>query len=137
MRRDRTSGRAEKAVAIRTTTTVGDTISPNVVAIVRGSELPNEHVVVTAHLDHLGIADRGEDRIRNGALDNASGTAALIEIARAVAAMRPRPRRSIVFAAVTAEEKGTQGSLAFADRPSVNGTIIANVNMDMITMLFP
>jgi hypothetical protein len=127
----------QKRVTIRTATTIGDATSPNVVAIVRGSELPNEHVVVTAHLDHLGITDRGEDRIRNGALDNASGIAALIEMARDVAAMKPRPRRSIVFAAVTAEEKGTQGSKAFADRPSIDGTIVANVNMDMITMLFP
>jgi Zn-dependent M28 family amino/carboxypeptidase len=127
----------KKRVTIRATTTVGQAISPNVVAIVRGSELPNEHVVVTAHLDHLGITDRGQDRIRNGALDNASGIAALIEMARAVAAMKPRPRRSIVFAAVTGEEKGLQGSMAFADRPSINGSIVANVNMDMITMLFP
>ena len=127
----------QKRVAIHTTTAVGEATSPNVVAIVRGSELPDEHVVVTAHLDHLGITDRGEDRIRNGALDNASGIAALIEIARAVAAMNPRPRRSIVFAAVTAEEKGSQGSLAFAGRPSIGGAIVANVNMDMITMLFP
>jgi hypothetical protein len=127
----------QKRVAIRTATTVGAATSPNVLAIVRGSELPDEHVVVTAHLDHLGITDRGADRIRNGALDNASGIAALIEMARAVAAMKPRPRRSIVFAAVTAEEKGMQGSMAFADHPSIVGTIVANVNMDMITMLFP
>jgi hypothetical protein len=126
-----------KRVTIRATTAIGEVTSPNVVAIVRGSELPDEHVVVTAHLDHLGITDRGEDRIRNGALDNASGVAALIEIARGVAAMRPRPRRSIVFAAVTAEEKGVHGSMAFVDRPSIGGTIVANVNMDMITMLFP
>jgi hypothetical protein len=127
----------QKRITIRTTTAIGEATSPNVVAVVRGSELPNEHVVVTAHLDHLGITDRGEDRIRNGALDNASGIAALLEIARSVAAMNPRPRRSIVFAAVAAEEKGMQGSLAFADRPSIDGTIVANVNMDMITMLFP
>lgn len=127
----------QKRVAIRATTTVGEAISPNVVAIVRGSELPDEHVVITAHLDHLGITDRGEDRIRNGALDNASGIAALIEMARSVAAMKPAPRRSIVFVAVAAEEKGLQGSKAFADRPSIGGTIVANVNMDMITMLFP
>ncbi len=127
----------KKRVAIHTTTIIGHTTSANVVAIVRGSELPDEHVVVSAHLDHLGINDRGEDRIRNGALDNASGIAALLEIARDVAAMKPRPRRSIVFAAVTAEEKSAHGSLAFAEHPTVQGTIVANVNMDMITMLFP
>ncbi len=127
----------KKRVAIRTTTAIADLTSPNVAAIVRGAELPDEHVVVTAHLDHVGINDRGEDRIRNGALDNASGIAALIEIARAVASMKEKPRRSIVFLAVTAEEKGVQGSLAFAKQPSIGGTIVANVNMDMITMLFP
>ncbi|HEY0371652.1 MAG TPA: M28 family metallopeptidase [Thermoanaerobaculia bacterium] len=126
-----------KRASFHVTTTIGETTSANVVAIVRGSELPDEHVVVSAHLDHLGINDRGEDRIRNGALDNASGISALIEIAREVAAMKPRPRRSIVFAAVTVEEKSAHGSLYFAEHPSVPGTIVANVNMDMITMLFP
>ena len=62
----------QKRVTIRAATTIGELTSPNVVAVVRGSELPDEHVVVTAHLDHLGIANRGEDRIRKGALDNAS-----------------------------------------------------------------
>ncbi|HEX6098831.1 MAG TPA: M28 family metallopeptidase [Thermoanaerobaculia bacterium] len=127
----------QKRIKIHTVTTIADTTSANVVAIVRGSELPDEHVVVTAHLDHVGINDHGEDRIRNGALDNASGVAALIEMARAAAAMQPRPRRSLVFAAVTGEEKGMAGSMAFAARPPVRGTIVANINMDMITMLFP
>jgi Peptidase family M28 len=127
----------QKRVAIRAATNIGETTSANVVAVVRGSELPNEHVVVSAHLDHLGINNQGEDRIRNGALDNASGIAALIEIARAVAAMKPRPRRSIVFAAVTAEEKGAHGSLMFATHPSIAGPLVANINMDMLTMLFP
>jgi Zn-dependent M28 family amino/carboxypeptidase len=108
-----------------------------VVGIIRGSALPNEHVVLSAHLDHLGMAASGTDRIRNGALDNASGIAALLEIARSIASMKTRPKRSIVFLAVTAEEKGTMGSLAFADHPSVEGEIVANVNMDMLTMLFP
>lgn len=127
----------KKRVSIHTTTIIGSASSPNVVGIVRGSELPDEHVVVSAHLDHLGLTDHGDDRIRNGALDNASGIAALIEIARGVAAMNPRPRRSIVFTAVTAEETGGHGSLIYAMHPSAGGTIVANVNMDMITMLFP
>jgi peptidase M28-like protein len=125
-----------KRVAIHAATTLGEATSANVVAMVRGSHLPNEHVVVSAHLDHLGLLREGEDRIRNGALDNASGIAALLEIAKAAAAM-PRPSRSIVFLAATAEEKGTQGSLAFADHPPLGGPIVANVNMDMLTMLFP
>ena len=127
----------KKRVAIHTTSNIGTVISPNVVAMVRGSALPDELVVVTAHLDHMGLTETGEDRVRNGALDNASGIAALLEIARNVAALEPRPRRTIVFAAVTAEESGGAGSLTFAMRPSVPGTIVANVNMDMITMLFP
>lgn len=126
-----------KRAANHTVSTLGETTSPNVVAMVRGSRLPNEYVVVSAHLDHIGIAQQGADRIRNGALDNASGIAALIEIARGVASMHPHPARSIVFIAVTAEEKSLQGSAAFADHPSIHGTIVANVNMDMLTMLFP
>jgi Zn-dependent M28 family amino/carboxypeptidase len=123
-----------KHVRIRTTTAIGNAISPNVVGVIRGSDPTRaaEHVVLSAHLDHLGISDRGEDRIRNG-----SGIAALIEIARQLAAAEVRPARSIVILAVTGEEKGTQGSAAFADRPTVRGPLVANVNMDMLTMLFP
>ncbi len=125
-------------VSIHALTTIGDRTSPNVAGVVRGSDpkLASEYVVLTAHLDHLGLASKGADRVRNGALDNASGIAALIEIARKVAAMPRKPARSIVFVAVTAEEKGEQGSLAFADRPTVS-PIVANVNMDMLTMLYP
>lgn len=126
-----------KRLVMHTTTTLSETSSPNVVAMVRGAQHPHEYVVVSAHLDHLGLRPDGEDRIRNGALDNASGIAALIEIARSVAAMKQRPSRSIVFIAVGGEEKGTQGSLAFADHPTLDGPIVANVNMDMLTMLFP
>jgi peptidase M28-like protein len=126
-------------VSIHAATTLGEQTSPNVVGIVRGSDprLASESVVLSAHLDHLGLASSGADRVRNGALDNASGIAALIEIARKVAALPRKPARSIVFVAVTAEEKGEQGSLAFAEKPSVAGPIVANVNMDMLTMLFP
>lgn len=126
-------------VKIEVATTIGEQSSPNVVGIVTGSDSKraSELVVLTAHLDHLGVTGKGEDRIRNGALDNASGIAALIEIARKIAAMPEKPARSIVFVALTAEEKGTQGSLAFVENPSVAGTIVANVNMDMLTMLFP
>lgn len=126
-------------VAIHVTTTLGDATSPNVVGLVRGSDpqRASELVVLTAHLDHLGLASKGADRVRNGALDNGSGIAALLEIARKVASMARKPARSIVFVAVTAEEKGEQGSLAFAEKPSVAGTMVANVNMDMLTMLFP
>jgi hypothetical protein len=126
-------------VRVKTATELGALSSPNVVGIVKGSspKLANEYVVLTAHLDHLAPLANGEDRIRNGALDNASGIAALLEVARAVAKMKPRPLRSIAFVALTGEEKGTQGSLAYADDPRLPGRIVANVNMDMLTMLFP
>ncbi|HKR63343.1 MAG TPA: TSUP family transporter [Thermoanaerobaculia bacterium] len=126
-------------VAMHVTTTLGDATSANVIGVARGSDakLAKELVVLTAHLDHLGLAAKGTDRVRNGALDNASGIAALLEIAKKVASMRVKPKRSIAFVAVTAEEKGEQGSLAFAEHPGLAGPIVANVNMDMLTMLFP
>src|SRR5258708_5880185 len=87
--------------------------SPNIAGILPGSDpqLKNEYVVFTAHADHLGIADpvNGDD-IYNGAGDNASGTAALIEIARAFSRMPQAPRRSLLFIAVTGEEEGLLGS---------------------------
>jgi hypothetical protein len=115
--------------------------SANVVGLLRGSDprLGNELVVYSAHLDHLGIGApvRG-DSIHNGAYDNATGIAALLEVAAAFAGARERPRRSILFLAVTGEEKGLQGSSYFASRPTVPGTtIVANLNMDMYVMVGP
>lgn len=122
--------------AIRTVTRLTETRSANVYAVLRGSSIPGQHVALTAHLDHLGLVPDGEDRIRNGALDNASGIAALLEIAKSIASMPKKPARSIVFAALTAEEKGGGGAWQFAERPPVPD-LVANVNMDMLTMLFP
>ncbi len=122
--------------AIHTVTRIGETRSVNVYAVVRGSSLPDEHVALTAHLDHVGLVPEGEDRVRNGALDNASGIAALLEIAKSIAAMPEKPARSIVFAALTAEEKGGGGAWQFNEHPPVPN-IVADVNMDMLTMLFP
>lgn len=123
-------------VAIRTQTKLTEVRSTNVYAVVRGSSLPDQHVALTAHLDHIGLVAEGEDRIRNGALDNASGIAALLEIARSIAAMPRKPARSIAFVALTAEEKGGGGAFQFAEHPPVPN-LVANVNMDMLTMLFP
>ncbi|HWR15202.1 MAG TPA: M28 family metallopeptidase [Terriglobales bacterium] len=114
--------------------------SANVAGILPGSDpqLKNEYVLYTAHADHLGIgrAVKG-DSIYNGALDNASGTAALIEMAHAFATAPRPPRRSIMFLAVTAEEEGLLGSDYFAHYPTVPITrIAANVNMDEIPMTF-
>lgn len=123
-------------VSIHTATTHGTAESENVIGVLRGSTKPNEYVIYTAHLDHLGLAPSGDDRVYNGALDNASGIAALIEIARAFAALPQRPARSIAFVAVTGEEKGELGSNYFAGHPPFS-PIVANINMDMFTMLFP
>jgi Zn-dependent M28 family amino/carboxypeptidase len=114
--------------------------SDNVAAVLPGADpaLAREHVVLTAHLDHVGVgAAVNGDRIYNGAMDNASGIATLIETARALAA-GPRPKRSILFVAVTAEEHGLLGSRAFAGDPTVaKSSIVANINMDMFLPLFP
>ncbi len=111
-----------------------DLASPNVVGLLRGSdpELANEYVAFSAHLDHLGIAEPvNGDAIYNGAVDNASGVASLIEIARALASMPERPRRSLLFVAVTAEESGLIGSDYFTHNPPVpRESIVANLNFD-------
>jgi Zn-dependent M28 family amino/carboxypeptidase len=118
-----------------------DKQSPNVVAKLPGSDpaLREEYVVYTAHLDHLGIGvPVNGDNIYNGALDNGSGSADLIEIARAFSRMNPRPKRSILFVSVTAEEEGLLGSDYFAHFPTVKkNAIVANVNMDEDLMLWP
>ena len=109
-------------------------VAPNVVAILRGSdpELKNELVVYTAHWDHLGMRpDQPGDNIYNGAVDNASGTAALLTIARACAALPQRPARSILFAAVGAEEQGLLGSEYLAEHPPIPaGNLAAVINID-------
>lgn len=113
----------------------------NVVARLRGSDarLRDENVLLTAHLDGLGIGTPVDgDRIYNGALDNAAGVAALLDIAGKYRAEGARPRRSILFAAVTAEEKGLLGSRWFARSPTVpRASIVANLNYDMALPLFP
>jgi Zn-dependent M28 family amino/carboxypeptidase len=114
--------------------------SDNVVGVLKGTDpaLASEYVAVSAHLDHLGVGEPiNGDAIYNGAMDNASGIATLLETAAALAA-RGGLKRSVVFAAVTAEEKGLLGSRYFANRPSVAGArIVANLNTDMFLPLFP
>lgn len=115
--------------------------SPNVAAVLRGSDpkLRDEYIVVSAHLDHVGVGEPvAGDAIYNGAYDNAAGVASLLEIARAFSRLPTPPRRSVLFLAVTAEEQGMQGSDYFAHHPTVPlQSIVANVNMDMYLMLFP
>ena len=113
--------------------------SQNVVALLEGRDpaLSKEYVVLTAHLDHLGIGTPvAGDSIYNGAMDNASGVAALLEVARALA--RTKPKRSVVFAVVTGEEKGLLGSYYWTRRPTVPlGHVVANVNVDMVLPIVP
>lgn len=118
-----------------------DIHSPNVAGILRGSDpsLRDEYVLYTAHLDHLGIGEPVKgDKIYNGALDNASGSAILLEAAKALSKMEPRPRRSILFVLVTGEEARLLGSDYFARYPTVTkSAIVANVNVDEDEMLWP
>ena len=118
-----------------------DAVSHNVVGLLPGADpaLRGEYVVLTAHLDHLGVSEPVEgDSIFNGAMDNASGVATLIETARLVAARAERPKRSVAFVAVTAEEHGLLGSDAFAANPPLQGgTLVANLNTDMYLPINP
>ncbi|HYJ53209.1 MAG TPA: M28 family metallopeptidase [Allosphingosinicella sp.] len=109
--------------------------SSNVVAILPGTDpsVANEYVLLMAHLDHIGVRTTGEgDRINNGAMDNATGIATLIEVARQFSRPGNRPRRPILIAAVTAEEKGLLGAQYLSRHPVVGqGHVISVVNLDM------
>jgi hypothetical protein len=109
--------------------------SPNVAAILEGSDLnlKNEYVVYSAHSDHIGFAKTVmKDKINNGAMDNATGTSVLLETARLFSQLDERPKRSIMFLAVTGEEKGLLGSDYYAQNPTVPlSSMVANVNLDM------
>lgn len=124
-------------LTIRTISSHQRVESPNVVGIVRGSDdvLRDEYLVYSSHLDHLGITDPVDgDAINNGAFDNASGIAALIEVARAMASASPR--RSVIFLATTAEERGLRGADYFANNPTVpHDQLVANINIDQIMMI--
>ncbi|MBT1065775.1 M28 family peptidase [Bowmanella sp. Y26] len=109
--------------------------SPNVAAILPGSDakLKDEYVVYTAHLDHIGFAKTvKQDKINNGAMDNASGSSVLLETARLLSGLPQAPKRSILFLSVTGEEKGLLGADYFANHPTVPlKSMVANVNLDM------
>jgi Zn-dependent M28 family amino/carboxypeptidase len=115
----------------------------NVIGMLPGSDpaLAKEAVVFMAHHDHLGLAaqrDARGDNIYNGAVDNASGTAALLTIARACASLSKRPARTLLFAAVGAEEQGLLGSLYFAEHPPLPaGRLAAVVNIDGLNIIGP
>jgi hypothetical protein len=112
----------------------------NLVAKLPGSDpvLKNEYIVLTAHMDHIGIAQTGTDRINNGAVDNASGTAMLLEVSDLLKKSGTRPKRSILFVFLTAEEKGLLGSRYFAMNPTVPRKDLAgNINIDMFMPINP
>lgn len=114
--------------------------SKNVAGVRPGSDskLKDEYVVISAHLDHLGTGKPvNGDGIYNGAMDDASGVASLIEIAKTLQREKAVNDRSILFLPVTGEEKGELGSIFFANHPTVRGRIVADLNMDMFLPLFP
>lgn len=130
----------KQKVTIARSSTVTKVTSPNVLAILPGSDpkLANEYVLVMAHLDHDGVdPNLPGDKIYNGAMDNAAGTATMLEAARAFAQSGVRPKRSILFAAVTAEEDGLLGSEYLAKYPVVgSGKVVGVVNLDMPILLY-
>jgi len=133
------------ALSASTDTAVQPVPSGNVVALLPGTDpvLSNEIVVVSAHLDHLGVSpgeagDRAGDRIYNGALDNAIGVAETIGVARRLVASHARPRRTILFLITTGEEAGLIGSDFFMhDAAMPLGRIVADVNIDMPILTYP
>jgi Zn-dependent M28 family amino/carboxypeptidase len=117
--------------------------SPNVLAVLPGSDpkLAGEYVLLMGHLDHEGMktsgsGESGGDRIYNGAMDNAVGIATMLEVARAMATSTDRPKRSILFAAVTAEEKGLLGAQYLARNPLPGIDVVGVVNLDMPVLLY-
>jgi hypothetical protein len=118
-----------------------DVDSYNVVGKITGSDpiLKNEYVVHSAHLDHLGVgAPIGGDSIYNGAHDNATGVASVLEISKLYASLRQKPRRSVLFVLMTGEEMGLLGSAYFARLPTVpQAALVADINTDMPTIIAP
>lgn len=109
--------------------------SHNVIAKITGTKRPDEYIIYTAHWDHLGVGkpDAKGDTIYNGALDNASGTAAILEIARAFKSLKTPPERTVVFLSVTAEEQGLLGSEYYGENPVYPlDKTVANINIDGI-----
>lgn len=118
-----------------------DFTSPNVIGMIPGSDpaLKGEAVLLMAHLDHVGIDEdaEGDDKIHNGAMDNASGIASMLEVARAFQQSGEAPRRTILIAAVTGEEHGLLGSQWLATNPVIAGQkVVSVVNLDMPVLLY-
>lgn len=125
------------SVAIRNGSAIDTVDAPNVVGWIEGSDprLKSEYVVFSAHMDHVGIGrpDASGDSIYNGADDDGSGTVAVLEIAEAMAALDPAPRRSVMFVWFSGEERGLWGSRYFTANPPVPlGRMVADLNLDMV-----
>jgi len=122
--------------SVKLNKTVKESVSYNFIATLPGSKQADEHILYTAHWDHLGIDTSKEgDQIYNGAVDNASGTAALIEVAEAFSKLPVTPERSITVMAVTAEEQGLLGSKFYAANPIIPAAkTVANINMDALNV---
>lgn len=109
--------------------------SRNVAGILRGSDpqLKDTYVMLSSHYDHVGLAQTGDDRIYNGANDDASGTASVLEVANALAALHPRPKRSVLFILFCGEEKGLLGSIYYAKHPLVPlEKTVADLNLEQL-----
>jgi len=118
-----------------------EVVSSNIVAKLAGSDpaLSKEYVVLSAHIDHLGVgAPINGDKIYNGAMDNASGSALVLDVANSLKKSQQKLRRSVLFLLVTGEEKGLLGSKYFAARPTVDPkSIVADINCDMFLPIVP
>jgi Zn-dependent M28 family amino/carboxypeptidase len=130
-------GKSLVATVVTETSTV---VSPNIVGELKGSdpELSKEYVLVSAHLDHLGVgAPINGKTIYSGAIDDASGVATVLEMAKKFSQAKTRPKRSMLFVVFTAEEKGLLGSRYFAGHPTVpESEIVADLNLDMFMPIF-
>jgi Zn-dependent M28 family amino/carboxypeptidase len=130
-----------KSLTASVTTEVTHVESPNIVAKLEGSDpkLKREYVLVSAHLDHLGVGEPINGKtIYTGAMDDASGVATVLEVAKKFSEAKTRPKRSMLFLVFTAEEKGLLGSRYFASHPTVpESAITADLNLDMFMPIFP
>ncbi|WDD96979.1 M28 family metallopeptidase [Thalassomonas actiniarum] len=126
----------ELTASVTVNNTIKKSVSNNFIATLPGSKKPQEHILYSAHWDHLGTdLSKEGDQIYNGAVDNATGTAALIEVAEAFAKLDKVPERSITFLAVTAEEQGLLGSKFYAANPVIPAqNTVANINMDALNV---
>lgn len=126
-------------LSLQASETIDTLTTHNLLARIEGTTRPNETVIYSAHWDHVGVneAAPGEDKIWNGAWDNASGTVGVVEVARAFAA-GPRPQRSVVFAHMAAEEMGLLGAYAYTSDPVYPlETTVADINIDMLPLSAP